>query len=142
MILSLGVLACLLVALVACEKQVRVPASAYSGLDEQGALKWEVTTKDKSYRSERLTVTDSSMVLLNALWVKDRKSGSYQSSVWDRVDRSELPIVLPLNQVESVDRVEEAKGRTIAAKTTVAVIVVGGITLLILYFSTAPWMGE
>jgi len=135
---SIAILAWILGAVVGCEKQVRVPTSAYSSLDAQGALEWEVSTTDKTYRTERLAATDSSLILQGGVSVKDRNSGGYPSAVWSRMNNAGRSIVLSLDEVQSVDRVERAKVRTIVAKTSVVVVVVGGITLFVWAVSGLP----
>jgi len=133
---SLGMMLTVMVMLTAsCTKYVSVPPSDYSSLGAQDALDWEVKTAEKMYRTECLAVNDSSLVLRDAVWVKDRLSANYPSDVWSRMDKTQVPLALRLEQVESVDRVERARTRTILAVASVTAVIVGSVTLLVLYLS-------
>lgn len=124
------------ITLVSCQKQVRIPPSEYSNLDSRSSSLWEVVSKDRVYRVGSFTVTDSTLVLEDVLWFKDRITGRYPST--DEVEQSELPILLPLPEVEFVARVEKAKVRTILAVTTTVLVVVGGVTFLVLSAYPGP----
>lgn len=117
----------------ACEHHVRVPASDYARIEQKVTDEWEIETQDAVYRVNWFTVTDSTLVILDAQWMRlDAKQDRYPGNPVKSIDNPEVPIVLPLKDVKSVENVEFSWGRTTLGVIVVPAVI-GTAAFLILY---------
>ncbi len=126
--LAIQALACVLLALPGCGEHERVPSSDYSNLDPDASKEWEVTSIDRTYRVRRFTVSDSTLILQDVLWVENRERDGYLTGARGKLEPSELPIVLRFEDVRSVRSVEPLSSKEYLGITT-------GVLVFVLVFA-------
>jgi hypothetical protein len=109
-----------------CAIMKPIPQTDYRITDPAGKKTYRLTTKDKrSYEFKKFAVTDSTIVIL--------KVTSYGRSSWpDDLSKIKTPVVIPWNDVKSLERAERSNGMT-AFAITAGVIVVGSVVLAVLW---------
>ena len=95
-----------------CSRFVRIPQSEYGREDSKEARKWKVKTMGNVYWVSRFTLTDTTMVIEKASTIESGPRGR-------RLTEFDLPIVLSLDEVSSLERVEFSWVRTAIATTVV-----------------------
>ena len=107
-----------------CTKSISVPPSSYEQVNSEQAKYWRVkTTDDQTYWVEVFTITDSTLVIEQASQVYE----SQNSEEARLIERSELPIKVPLSDVAALER------REISIKRTALVLLPFGIAFVALY---------
>jgi len=97
-----------------CERYTRVPQSSWADVDSSGSKKWKITTSDRSYRVRRFTAVDSILVIQQLSRTPERHKSTYRTGPpQDVVEPVELPIMLPFEDVVSVERIDISYKRTI-----------------------------
>lgn len=101
----------MLLAVLGCAEHQRGPTSDYSNLDSKSSKEWEVTSGDRTYRVRQFTVADSTLILEDVLWIENLGSDGYLTGARTKVEPSELPIVLPFKDIQSLRSVEPLGSR-------------------------------
>jgi hypothetical protein len=109
-----------------CATMRPIPESDYKAADPAGNKTYKLTTKDKrSYEFKKFAVTDSTLVIL--------KVTSYGRSSWpDDLSKIKTPVVIPWDDVKSLERTERSNAMT-AFAIAAGVIVVGGVVFTALW---------
>jgi hypothetical protein len=116
--------------LVACNKSVRVPPSDYNTVNTAQAEYWRVSTTDKKlYWVEQFTVTDSTLVISQASRVYLSPSDAEPKYLYE----SDLPIVLELSEIETLERRATNKILTVAVVTMAALAVISFISFAVTF---------
>ncbi len=107
-----------------CATMRPIPESDYKAADPAGNKTYKLTTKDKrSYEFKKFAVTDSTLVIL--------KVTSYGRSSWpDDLSKIKTPVVIPWDDVKSLERTERSNAMT-AFAIAAGVIVVGSIAFAV-----------
>ena len=129
--LGLGIALVMMAMLVgSCTKYSIVSRSDWGAPSGDPPRNWRITTGNAVYIAQSITTTDSTLVLAKATR-SERLGKTIRSAGSDpRIEESGLPIVLPLDEVESVERGEFSRSRTafaalgIAASTFAVAIVI------------------
>jgi hypothetical protein len=109
-----------------CATMRPMPAIDYKAADPAKNKTYRLITKDKrSYEFKNFAVTDSTLVIL------ELKSYG-RSSRPDDLSKIKTPVVIPWDDVKSLERRERSNGMT-AFAITAGVLVVGGVVLAALW---------
>jgi len=98
-----------------CTKYVPIPRSDWEASASDKAGVWKIKTATMVYSVQRFATTDSTVVLLEATAREIVGGASYPASATSAIQKSELPIVLRVESVESIERGGISKGRTVGA---------------------------
>jgi len=117
-----------------CSSYKNVPASDWGSLSGDEDSRWIVTTSDTKYHARGLTASDSTIILQNAFTVEEQH---YPAQSVETVADSDLQLVIPFGEVESVKHREFSGNRTIVAGS--AVLIGGAVVLVVLGLNSATW---
>jgi hypothetical protein len=113
-VVSLAFFLGLLTLTAACDRYVDIPPSAYADIESKASEEWQVETATAIYGVKRFAVTDSTLVIEDAAWVESKvpTASRYPADLPKRTEHAEVPIVLPLDDVTRVERLEFSGERT------------------------------
>jgi len=111
-----------------CSRYTNIPKSDWDSISWDAASQLEIKTSTTVYRVHRFVVTDSTIILEDASRVH---KNNYPANSFEAIDSSELPIVLPFNEVLAVQCFERSRGRTVVFGVVVGTLVIGvGVVLI------------
>jgi hypothetical protein len=97
---------------VSCTRTVQVAVTDSGRVNPDDAKNWRVTTKgQETYSVTKFSMTDTTLVIERVLKT-DEIATDY--SDFTHVEDADLPLVLPLDEIESLERVAIHRGRTTA----------------------------
>ena len=124
----------LLILTASCTNYTNIPKSDWDSTSSDAAKQWEIKTSTTIYRVHRFVVTDSTIVLEDATRLD---KNNYPANSFESIDNSELPIVLPLDDVVSIHGLERSSGQTFVLGTIVGGVVIG-VGLVLLFAHSMP----
>ena len=115
-----------------CTKAPKVPATDWHNLDSDSAKEWRVQTSDLIYRVQEFDMTDSTMILKRVSETLYYADDAYPPGPRHRDVTLQLPVTVPFDQIQSIERVGPSEGRTGLAAFGVVDII--AITTMLLIF--------
>ena len=115
----------LLIMSAACSGYEKVPPASYPPIGTASSGRFLIETADMTYRANRIEVTDSTLVIIEAEWMQSKESVNYPRTPAARIANPKVPIVLRLSEVIEVNRVELSQLRTAMFVVAVAAVAYG-----------------
>lgn len=113
-------LAMIILLTASCTEYSKVSRSDWDSASSSGPADWKVETSTTIYRVQRFTTTDSTVVITDASRAERVGGASYPANPTMAIKNSELPIVLRIDDVASIERGQFSRGRTVAAVLGIA----------------------
>ena len=110
----------LLIMSAACAGYEKIPPASYPPIATASSGKFLIETADMTYRADRIEVTDSTLIIIEAEWMQSKESANYPRTPAPEIANPKVPIVLRLADVTEVNRVEVSSLRTVMLAAGIA----------------------
>jgi hypothetical protein len=100
---------------VSCTEYNRVARSDWDSASLNSPADWKIETTTMIYTAKEFMTTDSTLIVTAASRVELVGGTNYPGNSTRGITNSELPIVLPLDDVVSIEQGQFSKGHTVAA---------------------------
>ena len=113
-----------------CSTRTRIPQTEWQDLEWRTGSQWTVRTHHFTYRVQYFAVTDSTIILkeVSDIWYYERDADSSGHST--ELSEVELPIVVPLKDVQTIERTAISEGRTFVAIVGISAFIIVVVALV------------